>query len=173
MSRRYDLATPRLRLHALSRDELALLAAGDRAAFATRVGITLTGEWPFGETAEALPFFLSLMDASPTDDRFLWIAVEPSSGIVVADLGFHEPITGMTRVEMGYATAPSFRGQGYIPEAAEALMHWACAEGVSTVMVMIAATNASSLRVAAKLGMTEAPSSEEGFRCFERHAPSA
>jgi RimJ/RimL family protein N-acetyltransferase len=174
MSRQYDLLTPRLRLHALSRDELALLVAEDRDAFFAGLGIAPSDAWPFGETATALSFFLSLMDASPIpDDRFLWIAIDPASDAIVADLGFHEPITGLSRVEMGYAAVSAFRGRGYIPEAVEALFQWGFVEGVTSIVVMIAETNASSLRVAAKLSMVEIPSDEEGFRCFERCAPTA
>jgi RimJ/RimL family protein N-acetyltransferase len=167
--RRYELVTPRLRLRALSLEEVQLAIRGDRAALGTRLGAEIPVEWPGANLAASLPEIAAEMAFLGRDERWVWVVIEPPSTQLIGDVGFHSPVTGVASVELGYVILPSSRGRGYATEATGALVEWALAQpGVERVILLIAPENVASLRVAAKLGMRETASEEPPYRCFER-----
>jgi ribosomal-protein-alanine N-acetyltransferase len=165
----YTLVTPRLRLRALSLDEVRLAMRGNRAALGARLGAVVPAEWPGANLATGLPEIAAVMAARGGDERWVWVVIEPATGAVAGDVGFHSPVRGVPSVELGYVILPPYRERGFATEATGTLANWALAQpGVERVILLIAPENAASLRVAAKLGMREVPSAEPPYRCFER-----
>jgi RimJ/RimL family protein N-acetyltransferase len=165
---RYDVSTPRLRLHALSLDEARLTLQGDYHAVSARLGAHIPSTWPGRDLTDALSDIVPEMERLPGDERWLWVVIEPRAAAVIGDIGFHGPVTGAATPELGYLILPDFQGLGYATEAAEAMLRWAAGRpGVERVVVRIAHSNTRSLRVAAKLGMRETTSHEPIYRRFE------
>ncbi|HET9110347.1 MAG TPA: GNAT family N-acetyltransferase [Ktedonobacterales bacterium] len=165
----YDLSTQRLRLHALSLDEARLALVGDLGALGRALGAAIPPGWPGKDLTDALSDIVPQMQRQASDERWLWVAIEPGSANVIGDIGFHGPVTGSPTVELGYLILPDYQGRGYATEAAEAMIAWAAERpGVDRVIVRIAHHNVRSLRVAAKLGMRETVSHEPIYRRFER-----
>ena len=165
----YEIATTRLRLRALSLEEIQLAMRGDRSALGARLGAEVPAEWPGANLAASLPEIAAEMAERPGDERWVWVVIEPTTGALVGDVGFHGPVRGMPSVELGYVILPPHRGRGYATEATGPLAAWGLAQpGVERVILLIAPDNAASLRVAAKLGMREVASAEPPYRCFER-----
>ncbi|MBF6591571.1 MAG: GNAT family N-acetyltransferase [Ktedonobacterales bacterium] len=177
----YEILTARLRLRALSLEEVRLLARGQRAALGERLQATVPDEWPGPHLARALPSIYASMAERAGDQRWVWAVIAPAialsltaaSAAVVGDVGFHGPVRGARSIEIGYVVFPSARGRGYAAEATAALIEWAFAQpGVERVIAKIAPENARSLRVAAAVGMRETTSDEPDFLCFERLSAS-
>jgi RimJ/RimL family protein N-acetyltransferase len=83
-----------------------------------------------------------------------WTVEEKQTGRVVGNVGafFREDATVM---ELGWNTYRAFAGQGLATEAAAAALHHALEiRGEPAVRALIASANASSLRVAQRLGLT-------------------
>lgn len=83
-----------------------------------------------------------------------WAVEEKATGRLVGSVGafFREDSTVM---ELGWNTYRAFWGQGFATEAAAAALHHALEiRREPTVRAVIASTNASSLRVAERLGLT-------------------
>jgi RimJ/RimL family protein N-acetyltransferase len=168
----YELRTSRLRLHALSREEIALALRGERRALSERIGAEVPPTWPESNLAEGLPSIIADMERLPGDERWVWVIIEPQAGAVIGDIGFHGPVAGAASAELGYLIFTEYYGHGYATEASEALLTWAFAQPqVARVIVRIAPDNAASLRVAQKLGMRQTPSDDADYLCFERLAP--
>lgn len=55
-------------------------------------------------------------------------------------------------VEAGWAFLPTAHGQGYAREACAAMLAWADGQGIARTVCIIAPSNASSLRLAGRLG---------------------
>jgi RimJ/RimL family protein N-acetyltransferase len=170
MNEDYTILTPRLRLEAPSLDELYALLCGERAALAARVGAIIPEDWPYHQLRESLPIIMAEMEREPGEARWLWLVIEPvNSGAarVIGDLGFHGPFQDGAAAEIGYVLDEAARGRGYAAEAAAALIAWVFAHtGVSEVIAQIEPDNTASLRVAAKLGMSERTPRSPGYRCL-------
>ena len=83
-----------------------------------------------------------------------WAVEEKETGQVVGTVGafFREECTLM---ELGWNTYRAFWGRGFANEAAAAALDYALdIRGEPTVRALIASSNASSLRVARRLGLT-------------------
>lgn len=165
-----EVLTPRLRLRALTRDDIELILRGDRAALAARIGARVPDGWPGPALASSLPEIAAGMAGKPLDTAgWVWAVIERGTAAVVGDIGFHSPVRGVASVEIGYVISPEARGRGYATEAAAALVAWAFSQpGVARVTAQIDPGNAASLRVADKLGMRETAPEEPEYRCFER-----
>ncbi|WP_369981130.1 GNAT family N-acetyltransferase [Xanthomonas bundabergensis] len=82
----------------------------------------------------------------------MFSVIEKRSGQWIGRVGPWQP-HGWPGTEVGWAIARPHWGQGYAPEAARAAMEWAFAQlGWTEVIHTIAADNANSKAVAAKLG---------------------
>lgn len=140
--------------------ELARAELRDRPEFARLLSATVPDEWPPESAADALPLFLSWLEAAPGQSGwFGWYALalnsDEGSRVLVGSGGFlGPPQAGEVRV--GYSVLPPFQGHGYATEMVRALMAWAL--GHSEVHRILAETeweNARSVRVLAKSGFRQ------------------
>jgi len=107
--------------------------------------------------------------AAADEKRFAWhtywliVIAESSFGAGLA--GFKGLPDERGQVEIGYGIDPSCQGQGYITEAARALIRWAFEESacLSVVARDTKKWNTASLRVLTKVGMTVYEESEDAF----------
>jgi ribosomal-protein-alanine N-acetyltransferase len=156
---------------ALARAEL-----DDRAAFADLLGAVVPEAWPPPTTIDALPLFLSWLEAAP--DRVGWFAwyallrdASDSGSILVGGGGFLGPPEDGT-VQLGYSILSEFQRRGYATEMVRGLATWAFVQ--PSVAVIAAETewaNPASVRVLERAGFHAAgtASHPEGTR-FELHA---
>lgn len=153
------IQTARLRLIptnvALARAEMS-----DRSEFARLLGAIVPDNWPPETLADALPLFLSWIEAAP--DRigwFGWYAIATNEDltmpVMVASGGFFGPPQNGT-VEIGYSVLPQFQSRGYATELVGSLVRWALEqEGVERVVAETEWANPASVRVLAKCGFVQ------------------
>lgn len=84
-----------------------------------------------------------------------WVAELRDGGGFVGTVGpALQEVEGESHVEIGWHVRPGLKGLGYAPEAGAAARDWAFANlGVDHVISLILPENASSARVAEKIGM--------------------
>lgn len=90
-----------------------------------------------------------------TNNRFSWLVERTFDKTCVGccALGTYT-IDGRREIELGYWTGESFWGNGYAPEAAQAVLESVRdLVGASRIVSLIAPTNYNSIRVAEKIGM--------------------
>ena len=114
------MRTERLRLIACDEAALRALAAG-RDEAARSFGVAVPEGWP--EFPEAYGYALSRVVAEG-DLRPWWtyVFIDDRVGSLVGSGGFTGPPSVEGIVELGYETAPPFRGRGYASEAAAGLL---------------------------------------------------
>jgi RimJ/RimL family protein N-acetyltransferase len=152
---------------------LARAEIGDRAEFARLLGAVVPGNWPPESAADALPLFLSWLEAAP--DRvgwFAWYALGRAPGDDAATLvgggGFLGPPQCGT-CQIGYSVLTQFQRLGYATEMVRGLVGWAFAqEGVNTVEAETEWANPASVKVLRRLGFVAiGTASENGAAKFE------
>jgi len=137
---------------ALARAEIA-----DRGEFSRLLGASVPDNWPPETAADALPLFLSWLEAAP--DRigwFGWYALaligDANTPTLVGGGGFMGPPRGGV-VQLGYSVLPQFQLQGYTTEMVCGLVRWALAqEGVERIAAETEWANPASTRVLEKAG---------------------
>ncbi len=167
------IETPRLRLVPATM-ELARAELQDRSLFARLLGASVPGNWPPVTLADALPLFLSWLEAAP--DRvgwFSWYALaavgDADAAVLVASGGFlGPPDEGV--VEIGYSVLDQFQGRGYATELVDALTRWAFAQpGVTRIVARTEEANPASMRVLQKARFVcVGPATEPGGVRYER-----
>lgn len=150
------LETARLRLIPATA-ELARAELRDRPEFARLLRAVVPAAWPPESLADALPFLLAQIEASP--DRagwFAWYAVTRSDEpTLVGSAGFFGPPEQGT-AEIGYSVLPQFQRNGYATETVAALVRWALAQsGVACVVAQTEWANPASVRVLTKAGFLQ------------------
>jgi ribosomal-protein-alanine N-acetyltransferase len=152
---------------------LARAEIGDRAEFARLLGATVPDNWPPEMLADALPWFLSSLEAAPERlGWFNWYALatgdETTAPVLVASGGFMGPPQDGT-VEIGYSVLPQFQGRGYATEMVGGLVAWAMGQpGVVRVTAETEWTNPASVRVLVKAGFASCGAAREPEgTCFE------
>lgn len=145
--------------------DLARAEIADRAAFARLLGADVPDAWPPETLADALPFFLSLIEASPqAPEWFGWYVMThetaSSPRVLVASGGFKgAPCVGL--VEIGYSVLPEFQGRGYATESVRSLARWALAQpGVTRVLAETEWANPASVRVLERAGFVRSGEGE-------------
>ena len=134
---------------------------GDAPAYRALLMHPTVGEWlrppplePFGPDDGDL----WLEDDRRHWERFgfgPWAAVERAGGDYVGRVGIRwSEIGDRTAVEVLWTVDPGRHGQGFAAEAASAALDLAAELELDEVFAMILPTNAASLRVAEKIGMT-------------------
>ena len=109
------------------------------------------------DDAAAQRLFTRLHDLSHDDSRVVLAAALDGRVIgLINDVG----IQGR-RIELGYAFAPAYHGQGYATEAVSALIGALFACGFEEVVAGAFEHNAASLRVMEKCGMTRIDLTED------------
>ena len=151
------ITTPRLTLRAPVIGDLADL-------------VTLANNWKVIEPTAVMPFpyrttdgemFLSSLD-DPARPRAYAITGADNRLMGVVSLKFE---TGKVP-EIGYWLGEPFWGQGYAPEAVQALLDGARSAGITAVNARVLASNPGSVRVLEKCGFTV---TEHTVSVVERH----
>jgi [ribosomal protein S5]-alanine N-acetyltransferase len=140
---------------------LARAELQDRAAFADLLGAVVPGAWPPETTIDALPTFLSWLEAAP--DRIGWFGwyallrdASDAGPVLVGGGGFLGP-PQHGQVQMGYSVLPEFQRRGFATEMVRGLATWAFVQ--PDVVVIAAETewaNPGSVRVLERCGFHEA-----------------
>ncbi len=135
---------------ALARAEIA-----DRGEFVRLLQASVPDNWPPASAADALPLFLSWLEAAPDQvGWFGWYALARGAGAptLVASGGFLGPPQDGT-VHIGYSVLPQFQRTGYATELVGGLVRWAFAQpGVSRIAAETEWANPASTRVLEKSG---------------------
>ena len=145
---------------------LARAEIGDRVEFARLLGASVPDNWPPETLADALPLFLSWIEAAP--DRvgwFGWYALaadeDEALPVLVGGGGFLGPPQNGT-VEIGYSVLPQFQGRGYATEIVSSLVRWALDQGgVERVVAETEWANPTSVRVLSKCGFIPSGKAKE------------
>lgn len=159
--------TARLRLVpatiALARAEMC-----DRGEFGRLLQALVPANWPPETVADALPLFLSWLEAAP--DRvgwFGWYALarigNAEATVLLGGGGFMGPPQG-GMAQIGYSVLPQFQRQGYATEMVGGLVGWALAQpGVDRIAAETEWANPASVRVLKKAGFIPAGSAADPF----------
>ncbi|HLE55836.1 MAG TPA: GNAT family N-acetyltransferase, partial [Rhodothermia bacterium] len=167
MTRTFVIRTPRLSLipatPALARAEI-----NDREEFARLLSASVPDNWPPESAVDALPIFLTWMEAAPDQTGwFAWYALasedHSTHRVLVAGAGFKGPPRDGT-VEVGYSVLPQFQNRGFAREMVTGLVRWALDQpGVTCVRAETEWENPASQRVLAKAGFSRiGPSTSVG-----------
>lgn len=155
---------------------LARAEIADRARFGALLQATVPANWPPETAADALPLFLSWLEAAP--DRVGWFGWyvrtridENDPPVLVAGGGFLGPPEDGT-AQIGYSVLPQFQGQGYATELVGGLIGWALAQpGVDRIVAETEWANPASVRVLVKAGfVASGAASDDGGARFELRA---
>ena len=147
-------------------------AIGDRAEFARLLGAVVPDNWPPETLADALPSFLTSLEAAPDQTGwFAWYGLVKdgaATAVLAASGGFKGPPKD-GGVEIGYSVLPQFQGLGYATEMVVVLVRWAMRQpGVARVVAETDWANPASVRVLMKTGFVPSGrATEPGGARFE------
>ncbi len=83
-----------------------------------------------------------------------WLMQLQNAPVGIGLIGFKGAPNKQGEVEIGYGVAPTYRGQGYTPEAVQALLDWAWTQPeCQTVRAITLKNNKASHRVLEKAGL--------------------
>lgn len=141
------LDTRRLRLRLPTLEDAAGVAA-----YASDPDVSRYVSWPTHRSlADAESFLRYAIGAVETGHERNWVIVERATSAVAGTVGLR--VQGH-RMELGYALARRWWGQGFATEAAEAVVAWALAQPtVRRVWAVCDVDNVASARVLEKIGM--------------------
>lgn len=152
----------------LARAELA-----DREQFAHLLEATVPDNWPPETLADALPLFLSWLEAAPDAvGWFGWYALRRSHDeappVLVGGGGFLGPPQEGT-IQLGYSVLPQFQRHGFATELVRGLTGWAFTHPeVTRIVAETEWANPASVRVLEKVGfVATGPASEPSGTRFE------
>ena len=156
------LRTPRLELLPLTLPVVECVMRGERTEAERLVGARMPSRWPNREIVErAFPISLESIREEP--DRRLWgdrvmiAGHDRGERRVIGSVVFHGAPGEDGVVEIAYGIEEASQGHGYATEAVGACVAWALGEqAVKAVQATTFAWHTASLRVIAKLGMTQA-----------------
>jgi RimJ/RimL family protein N-acetyltransferase len=155
--------TPRVELVELDAATLRALATGDAGAAAATAPVPLS-PWLVGEECRGLwRMRADQVAADPAVSAWVTRVVwDPDRRVAVGRAGFHGPPDDAGMVEVGYATDPGFRRQGYARAALRALLDRADAEpAVTTVRASVSPGNAVSRDLVLAHGFVEVGEQED------------
>ncbi|SFR56319.1 Protein N-acetyltransferase, RimJ/RimL family [Microbacterium azadirachtae] len=135
---RLDPIDPALAARIVARDE--------------RAGDDWHAEYPFEDERDPLR---SLAARESADPVFTMYVIRDDEGVAVGGFGFFGPPDESGTVEFGYGLVPSARGRGLATAAVAEGLRIAAAHGAVRAIADTAETNAASLAVLARSGMTE------------------
>lgn len=145
---------------------LARAEIDDRAAFARLLKAVVPDSWPPESAADALPLFLSWLEAAPDCvGWFGWYALarlgDAASPVLIGAGGFLGPPQSGA-VQIGYSLLPEFQRRGYATEMVGGLVRWALGQpGVDFIAAETEWANPTSVRVLEKVGFKPTGSSSE------------
>lgn len=155
-----ELETERLRLIALDLDNLRL-RLNDYQQVQRNLGLEPVLESSYGhspyqqQVEQAIAFAIQQIERRP--EAYLWHTfwqvVHKRENRVIGEFDFHDAPNDAGEAEFGFMTLPEYQNQGYMTEAARALIAWALRQdGVSTLIAETDKPNKASQRVLEKLG---------------------
>jgi ribosomal-protein-alanine N-acetyltransferase len=108
----------------------------------------------YAETREELVWFQHGHPRQP--ELGLWATIHKDTGHFIGRCGLLPwTIDGQAEVEVAYALARTWWGQGLATEAAQGIVRYAFDQlGLSRLICLVEAENLASIRVAEKIGMT-------------------
>jgi len=147
----------------------------DHAKLGRLLSASIPVDWPPGEAADALPWFLErLAQADPGDAGWygfyaIVTSGEPDAPVLVGGGGTLGPPVG-GRAEIGYSLLPAYQGRGYATELMAAVIGWIERDPrVRRIEAETAADNGPSRRLLGRLGFGEAgPGREPQTLLFRR-----
>jgi RimJ/RimL family protein N-acetyltransferase len=149
--------SPRIELIPMSVEMIDAILAGDRISAADGHDIVFADPMLPVDIAEALPYFVRPLRNHP--ERVQWgarLIVRLSDRAVIGSAGFSGPPNYLGVIAMGYSVLPAEEGNGYATEAAQMLIEWGFSQPeVRAIEATISPSNAASLRIAEKCGMTK------------------
>ena len=105
----------------------------------------------FEKREDAAPLFRRMMDMSQGEAKYVR-AIDRNGGLI----GFVNQVEAANRtIELGYVIHPDFHGKGYMPQALPLAFAELFALGYEEVITGAFSTNAASIRVMEKCGMTK------------------
>jgi ribosomal-protein-alanine N-acetyltransferase len=148
-----QLQTERLTLTPFTR-ELVHAALHDKAELARLLGASVPDAWPGSDFAEVLPWLAHQLTSDPSAAEWNGLIIQRADRLVIGDMGLKGQPDARGTVEIGYSIIPAYRGQGYAPEMARALVAWALHQpDIQRVTAECLAHNLASIRVLEKVGM--------------------
>ncbi|QJB34275.1 GNAT family N-acetyltransferase [Chitinophaga oryzae] len=123
----------------------------------TLLNADIPPEWPMSELKELLPHLIELLQHDPKSFPWLlWAIVSATDKTVLGNIGFKGRPDENGMVEIGYSLLPPYRKQGYMQEAATALITWAFQQPfVKSIEAECAVDNSASRKVLQRLGMRQ------------------
>lgn len=120
----------------------------------------------YEETREELEWFLNGHPDHP--ELGLWAAIDKASGQLIGRCGLLPwTIDQREEVEVAYALAKAYWGQGLATEAAQAIMRYAFEQlNLSRLICLVDRENQASINVATKIGMTFEKEGEDEMGSF-------
>jgi len=153
----FTIRTERLEIVAATRT-LLKAEMSDRDRFADILGAVIPSEWPPATAADAVPYFLSTLEAHPHWEQWLTRYVVLAAGgqrVLVGSVGFLGAPDEVGMVEIGYSVLPEFQGRGIAGEMVGALVRWAFEhQEVRCVEADTEPTNIASWSLLARLGFS-------------------
>jgi len=170
-----EFRTRRLRLVPATVD-LARAEIAGGATLGALLGAAVPSNWPPESAADALDYFLALLEANPGHSGWLgWYAIADAEGAgptLVASGGFFGPPDGEGTIETGYSVLPQYQRRGYATEMIAGLIGWATSHAsVRRVVARTDRENVGSRKVLGALGFEEAgPTGEPGELRYVRES---
>jgi RimJ/RimL family protein N-acetyltransferase len=137
--------------------DLARAELEDVLRFSQLLGAKIPATWPPETLRDALPLFLTWLEAEPTSfGWFGWYVLlrgeAQQPNILVASVGFKgAPQNGTA--ELGYSVLPEYQGRGFATEMVRALVMWAWQNrAVHRLLAQSEPENRASIRVMEKCG---------------------
>ena len=154
LQRPTDIQTKRLILRVLLPDEIEWLMAGD----VHRVESTNRFTYPPDDPNRGMDLAWHLRALRADPGQVPWrirLIVERSSNTVIGSINLKGAPDADGDVEIGWGLNEGYRGQGYVTEAATAVIQWAFQQpDVRSVSATVPDENNASQRVAQRLGLT-------------------
>ncbi len=151
-----QLETPRLRLLPLSMGQLQLFE-DDPYLLSADLPVPVLPSVVTPVVGRAIRAKLSkmrLVNAYYHNWYTYWLIVRQDENVGIGLIGFKGAPNGRAEVEIGYGLAPEQQGQGFMTEAARALVNWGLAQPDCTaVTAWTELDNVASQRVLEKIGM--------------------
>ncbi|MCB8983928.1 MAG: GNAT family N-acetyltransferase [Ardenticatenaceae bacterium] len=151
-----QIETPRLRLLALSLEQLQHFD-DDPGLLNSDLVVPVQPSVITPVVARAIRAKLAKMRLASRRDHdwyTYWLIIRKDENLGIGLAGFKGRPNGRAEVEIGYGIAPEEQNQGFMTEAARALVSWALAQPVcGTVTAWTEKNNIASQRVLQKIGM--------------------
>ena len=149
------ITTARLRLVPATL-ELARAELASPTEFAQLLEATVPADWPPETLADALPLFVSWLEAAPNQvGWFGWYIIQSSDQTLIGSAGFKGPPQEQS-VELGYSILPWYEGYGFATEAVRGLIEWAFSHPeVQQILAETEWANPASVRVLLKAGFRQ------------------